>query len=205
MKRLTFGLRLLAVLFSFSLIPGTTQAQDAAVKFDKVEAEFGQPPNVGAKGLPRARSPKNWMIVNFNYESFPYEGQDFLDEITFKVYIEGAEKEDAKDRDGVTVVLTGEVTYINIPAGKDINGVFFVNADAVERYDIERKTNTFNIRVEAMEKGKLADFVEKNRREDSEDWFTAYGKKEGLVLNQNQSPWVSSSVSAFPQIKMDKK
>ena len=204
MKSTLYGLRVLAVMVLASAVFPSLHAQDSAVKFDdKLEIEFGAPPDLAASALPRAKKTKNWMVINFTYESFPYEGSDYLDEITFKVYIEGRQKKDTRDREGDPIVLTGEVTYINIPAGRDQYGVVFVHYDAVERYMIETKSTQLNVRVEAYEKGKLADQVEKNSREENDKWVSAYPGKSGLVLNQSQTPWACSGSAAFPQIKLE--
>ena len=65
------------------------------------------------------------------------------------------------------------MTYINLPAGRDCYGVFYVHPNTLSRYcgngtyeDFDRK---FNVHVEAYIGGKLVDYIDKNK--DADKWL----------------------------------
>ncbi len=69
----------------------------------------------------------------------------FLDSVEFKIWIEGIDLQSKLapvPGKGVAVALTGDVTYVNIPAGKDIYGCFYVHPDTLVRYSDDRVTKT---------------------------------------------------------------
>jgi hypothetical protein len=176
-----------------------------AVVFAEIKVDFEEAPDLDAKGLPKARPANvNWMIITFTYQALPLAGMEFVDELTFKVYIEGLSNEYMGGQLKETpVVLTGEAVYVNVPKSKEVYGAFFVHPDAVARYGIEKNANKFNVHVEAFEGGKLQATIGKNRKEKQADWYKAgYPTKAGIVYTQAESPFVASNTESFPALKL---
>jgi hypothetical protein len=199
----------LILIFWVGGMPELSRAQeDKAVKMESVEVQFIKAPgSLGPKLGGRVKSTDNWMAVTFTYQPFPFTGQTFLDEVQFKVYIEGREFKDDRDKDGTTVVLPGEVTYVNVRGQKGMMGAMFVHPDTVERYGLEKESNRLNVFVEAYEKGQLVDGMGKNTRETDEEWYKGgkYPAKENLVYRQDQSVFLLTDTDGFPAIKLETK
>jgi hypothetical protein len=170
----------------------------------KIVKELVDAPSAGAfKGV-RGETGK-WFMVLFDYN---LEGQDaFLDEIQFKVYIEATQFAGKDDKEGKGVVLTGEVTYINIPLGSGTttrNGVFFVHPNTVERFGGAREfENTKrNIHVDAFIQGQKAGSADFKEESDA-NWFISPNLKaiSGLVYHHENSPWLLAAPGIMPAVK----
>ena len=103
--------------------------------------------------------------------------------------------------------LTGSVTYVNIPAGKDQYGVFYVHPSTLGRYstkegssDFERK---FNIHIEADVDGKVMDAVDKNKVKPTAGSQPPGLKPiSGLVYRQNQCRFHCYRPDRYPALKL---
>jgi len=149
-----------------------------------------------------------WFKVEFHYGVTPAIG-DYLPEVQFKVWIEGRDMFDPKGDPGkgVTVMLTGSVTYVNVLKGKDVYGVVYVHPSTIGRYsgaggfsDFDRK---FNIHVEADVDGKPVDTFDKNKEQDP-NWYADPNFKtvSGLLFLQNQSPFITTDPDRYPELKL---
>lgn len=151
-------------------------------------------------------SDTKWLKIEFKYTVAPTKG-DYLDSVQFKIWVEGLDllAPNAPGNDGVAVALTGSVTYVNIPKGKDIYGVFYVHPSTLGRYskqgptDFERK---FNIHLDALIDGKVVDNIDKNKETDLTWYQKLTTTIPGLVYQQNQSPFLLSDPSKYPAIKL---
>jgi len=147
-----------------------------------------------------------WLKVEFHYSVTPSKGAEFVDSAEFKVWIEARDlyAPNAPGDEGIAVMLTGTVTYINIPKGKDAYGVFYVSPSTLARYsskqgvsDFERK---FNVHVEVSIGGKMVDVLDKNK--DTDKWWLAPPSVSGLVYRQDQSPFLLTDGGRYPMIKL---
>jgi hypothetical protein len=209
------------VVFFLSLITAPVafgQAVDAQGKLispiafaneEPITATFVAAPSIGGSESGGGSSDKGqWLKVEFHYGTTPILTTKYLDEVEFKVWIEGLDLLSTKapiPGKGVAVALTGSVTYINVPAGKDLYGVFYVHPDTIGRYssdrgqeDFERK---FDIHVEAYVGGQLMDRVDKNKETDPK-WFQPLVPVPNLVYRQDQCPFMISDTSRYPAIKL---
>jgi hypothetical protein len=130
-----------------------------------------------------------------------------LDSVEFKVWIEGLDPlaVNAQGGKGVAVALTGSVTYINVPAGRDIYGVVFVHPTTLGRYssaggyeDFDRK---FNVHVEASVGGTLMDAIDKKKEKDPK-WFQVLTAVPNLVYRQDQCSFLMFDPDRYPAIKL---
>jgi hypothetical protein len=177
---------LLVILLGLITAPAAFgQAQDASghlispVAFaneDAITTSFVPAPNIGGTSGGGSSDVGQWLKVEFHYGTTPVLTTKYLDEVQFKIWIEGLDllaKNAPVPGKGVAVVMTGEVTYVNVPAGKDLYGSFYVHPNTIGRYssrDAEDFDRKFNIHVEAYVGGQLMDQIDK-RKEKDPAWF----------------------------------
>lgn len=199
---------LAGVLVTGSGLSAFGQAADSPLVFsntDAITTTFVQPVTIGSSSSSGSDDNK-WLKVEFRYGVTPKTG-DYLDSAEFRIWIEGRDLLDpqATSKDGIAIGLTGTVTYVNIPKGKDVYGVFYVHPNTLARYstttgssDFERK---FNIHIEAYIGGAKVDFFDRNKEQDLQ-WYTQLKPVAGFVYRQDQSPFLLTDVSHYPAIKL---
>jgi hypothetical protein len=147
-----------------------------------------------------------WLRVEWHYQVVPKGPSPVVDAVEFRVSVEGRDlyAKEATTADGIPVALTGSVTYVNLTATPDGYGVVYVHPSALARYgskngasDFEEK---FNVHVEAYIGGALMDFIDKEKPQDPK-WFSAYKAVPTYLLRQDQSPFLLSDISRYPELK----
>jgi hypothetical protein len=197
--------------------PSAPPAWESLVAFvnrDAIVTSFVAAPNLGGtdtSGSSSSNTPGQWLKVEFHYGVTPTADMgNFLDEVQFKVIIEGldplAPNKNAPDGKGVAVGFTGSVTYVNVPAGRDVYGCFYVHPSTIARYsgdlgaeDYDRK---FNIHLEAWVNGVQMDYFDKNKGELDPNWYKALKPIPNLVFRQDQCPFIVSEPDHYPMIKL---
>jgi hypothetical protein len=190
---------------------GNVIAPIAFVNQEAITTSFVQAPNLNTDtNISAPTEPAQWLKVEFHYGTTPVvtSAYPYVDSAEFKVWIEGLDlfaKDAPVPGKGVAVVLTGSVTYVNIPMGKDIYGVFYVHPSTLARYssdrgyeDFDRK---FDIHIEAYVGGVLVDEINKNKEDDPLKWFQPLKPIPGLVYRQDQCPFLVSNPDRYPMIK----
>lgn len=201
------------LLLALACTPLAAQVANSPIVFaqDAITTSFvPAPPNLG--GTSGSSPSAQWLKVEFHYASNPAvpnkftDAGKFVDAVQFKIWIEGRDlyAADAPTKDGVAVGLTGTITYVNIPAGRDNYGVFYVAPDTLNRYSTERGSTdfdrTFNIHIEASVGGALVDYFDKNKETDK-NWYQTLKPVDGLVYRQDQSPFTMADPDRYPPIK----
>jgi len=166
-------------------------------------------PNIGSSSeSSQVGNAGQWLKVEFHYSVTPQTATPFVDAAEFKVWIEGRDlyAANAPGDAGVAVVLTGTVTYVNIPAGRDAYGVFYVHPSTLARYsskegveDFDRK---FNVHIEADVAGVESDYFDKMKDPQGPDWYKGPKPVANLVYRKDQSPFVMGDVDHYPAIKL---
>ncbi|MEM1059511.1 MAG: hypothetical protein AAGK14_09710 [Verrucomicrobiota bacterium] len=205
----------LTVTVLLALAATSAQAQSRAqreITLTEIERVYAAAPQVIAPGIPGRKIPRedtDWMVINFSYEVAPLNQAAFLDEAEFRVYVEVLTKRDprAKDFDGEGAVLTGSVTYVNIPEGEN-NGVVYIPPQTVARYggrkELERVNPECNIFIEAFANRRQVDGRSMNaERGNQANWYQAMQQIDGLIFRQNQSPFIATDTIGYPPIKVD--
>jgi hypothetical protein len=204
------------VLFLLALIaaqPAFGQAKDSPVAFvnqEPITTLFISTPTVGGiGGMSGVGANNNWLKVEFHFITTAALKTPYLDAVEFKVWIEGLDlsaKNAPIPGKGAAVALTGSVNYVNVPAGKDIYGVFYVHPATLGRYsgdrgyeDFDRK---FNIHVEAYVGGALMDAIDKKKDPAGPDWYKALTVVPNLVYRQDQCPFMMYDPDRYPAIKL---
>jgi hypothetical protein len=188
------------------------QAKTSPIAFanqDAVVATFVSPPNMGDSSGNTSSDSDQWLKVEFHYGATALAVNPYIDAVQFKVWIEGLDSVAVNPAQpsgkGVAIALTGSINYVNIPAGKDIYGVFYVPPATLGRYssehgptDFERK---FDVHIEAYIGGALMDAIDKNH-EDDPNWFKQLRVVPNMVYRQDQCPFIVTDASRYPPIKL---
>jgi len=191
------------------------QAKNSPIAFANLEAiktSFVATPFTTAPEYSRP-SPSSdnskWLKVEFHFGTTLALTTKYLDAVEFKVWIEGLDllAPDAPVKGkGVAVALTGSVTYVNVPADKDIYGVFYVHPSTLGRYSSERGytdfDRKFNVHLEAYVGGVLMDAIDKTKDPQGANWYQALKVVPNLVYRQDQCPFMLSEPDRYPAIKL---
>jgi hypothetical protein len=191
-------------------IPAFSQAADSPIVFNSTDGIkttlVDLPSFLGSTSGGNEGTPKKWLKIEFKYAATPAKG-DYVDAVQFKVWVEGRDlmAPNAPGDEGVAVVLTGSVTYVNIPKDKDTYGVFYVHPCTMGRYstkqgytDFERK---FNVHLDAIIDGKVVDNIDKNKETDLA-WYQKFPALSGFVYRQDQCPFLLTEFGRYPPIKL---
>jgi hypothetical protein len=209
--RVTTLRRSLPVIFLLGCVAGPAfgQLKTSPIAFDNQTAivtSFVAAPNIGGTGTSTSDAGQ-WLKVEFHYGTTSLFTANYLDQVEFKIWIEGRDRSAPTPQfpQGFAVGLTGSVVYVNIPAGKDIYGVFYVHPSTLGRYSTERGytdfDRKFDIHIQALIGGVLMDEIDKNKGEQP-GWFQALRPVPDLVYRQNQSPFMLSDPDRYPAIRL---
>src|SRR5207244_10331033 len=116
-----------------------------------------------------------WLEVEVEFAAAP----ELTDELTFKYYIlfNGS-------------LLTGEVTHLNIPAGRESRSVMYISPLALTRFGNNRPitaNSCQNIAVQIVQQGAVKNELSIARA--PVQWFATLPTVSGFVLNKNETPF----------------
>lgn len=128
-----------------------------------------------------------WLEVEVVFKATP----ELTNELTFKYYIlfNGT-------------LLTGEVTHVNIPAGRENRSVMYIPPRTLARFANNRPTtenSIQNIAVQIVQGGDVKAEASLNRAEPQ--WYATLPAISGLVLNKDQTPFAPLYWDRYEQIK----
>jgi hypothetical protein len=187
------------------------QVKNAPVAFanqDAITTSFVTAPNLAGTSGAAGNDSTNWLKVEVHYSTTPALLTPFLNEVQVKVWIEGLDPQakNAAGTSGVAVALTGDVTYINVPAGKDVYGVFYVHPDTLIRYSGEggyqNYDRKYDIHAELSVGGAVVDAINKKKETDVLGWYKGFTVVPNLVYRQNQTPFIIADPDRYPAIKL---
>jgi hypothetical protein len=138
-----------------------------------------QPYNIDQRG--------RWLEVETVFAAAP----EFTDELTFKYYILLNGK-----------LLTGEVTHIHIPAGRELRSVMYVPPQTMTRLMGNRpvaETAVQNIAVLLVQAGAVKSELSLGRA--APRWYASLPAMPGFVLNKNETPFAPLYWDRYMQIK----
>src|SRR6185437_374570 len=116
---------------------------------------------------------ERWLEVEVTFACAP----EFTDELTLKYFILVNGK-----------LLTGEVTHVNIPAGRENRSVMYVTPKTLQRLMLGRTvTNNAvqNTAVQLIQQGALKDEISAQRA--APQWYATLPQVGGLVLKERNS------------------
>lgn len=144
--------------------------------------------NFGPVQHPQPRS-EQWLEVEVNFES----NVDWTDELTFRYFILLAGQ-----------CLTGEVTHIDIPKGRDLYSVMYVSPRTIARVLNGRQITSLDIQdvgIQIVSKGQV--LVTKSYKTVGDaQWWQSLPQVTGKVLNKNQTPFAPLIWDRYEQIKI---
>ena len=143
--------------------------------------------NYGGAEQFRSDERKLWLEVEAEFVSVP----EFTDALTFKYFILINGK-----------LLTGEVTHVNVPAGRENHSVMYVPPVVLARFNNSRPLapNTVqNIAVQIVQGGAIKSELSLMRARPQ--WYNAIQGIAGFVLNKNETPFAPLYWERYPQIK----
>ena len=128
-----------------------------------------------------------WLEVEVEFAAAPA----LTDEVTFKYYILFNGN-----------LLTGEVTHVNIPAGRERRSVMYILPRALDRFGNNRPitaNSCQNIAVQIVQQGTVKD--ELNLVRAQSQWYANMSRVSGFVLNKNETPFAPLYWDRYEQIK----
>jgi hypothetical protein len=141
----------------------------------------------GADDFPIENTQGRWVEVEAEFASVP----ELTDELTFKYFILFSGK-----------LFTGEVTHINVPAGRTNHSVIYMAPQTVARFagrGILTPNSIQNVAVQLLQKGTVKSEISLNRA--VARWYAALPAITGLLLNKNETPFAPLYWERYPQIK----
>lgn len=135
----------------------------------------------------RTNTRDRWLAIDVDFSATA----DFTEEATFKYYI----LLDGK-------LLSGEVTHVNILAGKELHSVMYIPPRALAHLMGNRPLTANalqNVAVQILEKGEVKD--ERSLVRSRPQWFSALPALTGFVLNKNETPFAPLYWDHYEQIK----
>ena len=135
----------------------------------------------------RTGEPKLWLEVEAEFVSVP----EFTDELAFKYFILINGK-----------LLTGEVTHVNIAAGRENHSVVYVPPVVLARFNNNRPlapNSVQNVAVQIVQRGAVKSELSLMRA--PPQWYKALQGIAGFVLNKNETPFAPLYWERYPQIK----
>jgi len=180
-------------LLSFSFfLPVIASAQPrAAVDFQitKITKSLVSTPQFAYTGAPSYQTNQRdrWLEVEVEFAAAP----QLTDELTFKYYILFNGN-----------LLTGEVTHVNIPAGRENRSVMYIPPRALVRVANNRpiaENSCQNVAVQIMQQGTVKAEASLNRA--PPQWFATLPQISGFVLNKDQTPFAPIYWDRYQQIR----
>ncbi len=206
-KRLSAGVLLIGLTVGHL----RAQAADSPIKFlapEAVTTTMVDPPVVsGGGGSANSGSNPQWLKIEFHFAIDPKGPIPFVGAIQFNIVLEGRDlyAANAPGTEGVAVGLTGSETYINLAPTHDGYGVFYVHPSVLARYASKRGvsdfTEKFNVHIEAMVAGKLADYIDKQPDPAGLDWYKPLIPVAGMIDRQDQCLFIGVDPGRYPQLK----
>jgi len=155
----------------------------------KISKNLITPPQFTYTGAQQyqANQRDRWLEVEVEFAAAP----EFTDELTLKYYILINGK-----------VLTGEVTHVGVPAGREKRSVMYVPPRALARVMGTRAMTpnaVQNIAVQIVQQGAVKSELSHDRAQPQ--WFASMPQIAGSVLNKSETPFAPLYWDRYEQIK----
>jgi hypothetical protein len=167
----------------------TAQTRGADFQLTKVSKNLISTPQIaftGGQQYPTNQRDR-WLEVEVEFAAAP----EFTDELTFKYFILLNGK-----------LLTGEVTHVNIAAGRDNRSVMYVSPRSLAIIMGNRAltaNSVQNVAVQIVQKGAVKDELSATRS--AAQWYAGLTPVTGMVLNKNETPFAALYWDRYEQIK----
>jgi hypothetical protein len=152
----------------------------AVINSPEIQFTFGPQHPQGQAG--------QWLEVEVQFES----RVDWTDELTVKYYILLDDQ-----------CLTGDVTHIDIPKGRDLYSVMYVSPRTIARILNGKQLSSMDIQdvgVQLVIKGQVL-ATKSFKAQGDQQWWQSLQQISGEVLNKNQTPFAPLIWDRYEQIK----
>jgi len=205
MKFFNSPLALFAMLVAFSMST-VSQAQDSNVLLDSDNIKIEKKKLIGrATGDAKPAVKEygdDWWSVDLKFSTT----ERITEEVKVKVYLAAYDSINGGED---FVVLTGEVTFINVLQGEDHRATFYLHPASAKRFGGEKEAESFgrtsgehNVHVEIFEKGRVVADID--MEEDEPGWFRQGPPVSGVLISVEKSPWWPYESLAYSQIKEER-
>lgn len=187
MKSLSRCLSILSLLVLAPFAHG--QGGAGAFQITKITKNLITNPQFAYTGAQQYKADQrdSWLEVEVEFTATG----EYTDEATFKYFI----LENGK-------VLTGEVTHVNIAAGRGNRSVMYVSPHVLARFNGNRPVTANaiqNIGVQIVQQGAIKDEASLTRA--AAQWYTGFPQAPGFLLNKNDTPFAPLYWDRYEQIK----
>ena len=181
-------LLLLACLFPWTVLAQTARP-GVEFQITKINRSLISAPDFTYSGAQQYRADQRdrWLEVEVEFGAAP----EFTDELTVKYFILINGK-----------LLTGEVTHVNVPEGRDRRSVVYISPRTLARVMANRPLppNAIqNIAVQIVQQGAVKSELSLVRAQPN--WYAAVPQVPGFVLNKNETPFAPLYWDRYEQIK----
>lgn len=182
-----------AGLIALLLISGTAAFGQRRVptefQLTKITRNLISPPQYSYSGAEQFTSNQRerWLEVEVEFSATPA----FTDELTLKYFILFNGK-----------LFSGEVTHVNVSAGRENRSVIYVSPRTLARFTGNRAaelTAIQNIAVQIVQQGVVKD--ESSLVRAQPQWFANVPQIAGFLLNKNETPFAPLYWDRYEQIK----
>lgn len=180
---------LIAMVWVLAASTGVAQTRGADFQLTKITKNLVTTPQfayTGGQQYP-ANQRDRWLEVEVEFAAAP----EFTDELTFKYFILLNGK-----------LLTGEVTHVNVAAGRENRSVMYVSPRALARFigkGVLTPNSVQNVAVQVLQKGAIKDELSFARTPGQ--WYAGLPAVSGFVLNKNETPFAPLYWDRYEQIK----
>ena len=180
-----------ALTILFLAVAGPLPAQNRSADFQlvKITRNLIATPDFNYSGAEtfRTNARDRWLEIEVEFSARP----EFTEELTLKYYILLNGK-----------LLTGEVTHVNILAGREHHSVVYVPPRALAHLMGNRPltaNSIENVAVQILQQGAVKDELSLNRTRPQ--WFASLPQLSGFVLNKNETPFAPLYWDRYEQTK----
>lgn len=160
-----------------------------SIRLTKITRNLISSPNYSFTGAEQFQTNQRdrWLEVEVEFAALA----PFTPEATFKYHILVGGK-----------LLTGEVTHVNIAAGKELRSVMYVPPRALDYVLNDRPlsiASVANVAVQVVVQGTVQDDLSLQRAR--AQWYAGMQALPNLVLNKNETPFAPLYWDRYAQIK----
>lgn len=172
--------------------PFVQAAEKEAVKIIEIKVEAAVTPReVEGNSLNKVLD-ESWHVIQVKFST----EEELSEEVQVKFFVEGADSK----KEAQFVVLTSEVTFINVPKGDHMAFVYLPPGSA-QRYagDKGKDLKDFNVHVDILQNGRLA--AQQDKEKDDANWYSSGLQVNSVLVPLIDSPFWPANARRVNQIK----
>jgi len=177
----------------------TSRLVEGSIKFEKINLPdiFKSSGSGSSSAAPKVLS-EDWYVIEVKFDT----EEELTEEVTVKFFTDMVDT--LKEAKSSTVILTSEVTFINVPKGNGHLATAYLHPSAVKRYGGTggaKGIKKANVHVDLIENGQSTGAGIDFRQEKEANWYTMFTQIPGILVNLKDSPFWPSETLKFNQIK----